>query len=181
MGYFEPSIDILQVAFGCDGGKVLLFRTDELSYSCGSILQPFRVVNVNAEIKDLIAVEWAENTKQSYLVIASAVNVQLYDVSKNISLFHRSIEDGINTIQIGCVGEKTTPWLLCGGQSSFTGFDPSGIEVYWNVASDTVNAICFADLTSKSYDQIILGTADNEITLFDCEELIDSRNGQQLI
>ena len=48
-------------------------------------------------------------------------------------------------------------------------------EVYWNVASDVVKAICFADLTSKGYDQVVVGTADNEITLFDCEELIDSR------
>ena len=49
------------------------------------------------------------------------------------------------------------------------------MEVYWNVASDSVNSICFSDLTSKSYDQIVLGTSDNEISVFDHEELIDSR------
>ena len=71
-------------------------------------------------------------------------------------------------------GTKVGPSCKKRRQSSFTGFDPTGVEVYWNVASDAVNDICFADLTNKSYDQIILGTADNEITLFDCEELIDS-------
>lgn len=38
-----------------------------------------------------------------------------------------------------------------------------------------LSAICFADLTNKNRSQAIVGTVDNEISVFDAEELVDSR------
>ena len=53
IGIFDPSIPAFQVAFGCEGGKVLLFRVDELSHARGSVLSPFQVISVKEEIKGL--------------------------------------------------------------------------------------------------------------------------------
>ena len=44
-----------------------------------------------------------------------------------------------------------------------------------NFLKTGLSAICFADLTNKNRSQAIVGTVDNEISVFDAEELIDSR------
>ena len=91
-----------------------------------SSLKPFRVINVKEEVNALKSVNWTSNSNKSYLIFATNSNVQLYDVARNVSIFHKSVDDGINTISVGHLGEKTTPWILCGGQSSLTGFDQDG-------------------------------------------------------
>lgn len=54
IGNFDLDHPVEQVAFGCEGGKVLLYRLDELS----KLNQPpFRTVNVKEEIKDLTPVQ----------------------------------------------------------------------------------------------------------------------------
>ena len=54
IGNFDLDHPVEQVAFGCEGGKVLLYRLDELS----KLNQPpFRTVNVKEEIKDITPVQ----------------------------------------------------------------------------------------------------------------------------
>ena len=57
-----------------------------------------------------------------------------------------------------------------------TGFDIDGKEVYWNVSSDTVNTACLADLTNRNRNQVVIGTDDGIMSIFDAEELVDTRN-----
>lgn len=36
--------------------------------------------------------------------------------------------------------------IIVGGNCSLFGFNEDGDEVYWNVVSDTVSALCFTDI-----------------------------------
>ena len=75
--------------------------------------------------------------------------IQVYNAYENVSLFYRKLEDGVCCLSAGFLSGITESWLLCGGECSFTGFDIDGNETYWNVASDTISSICFADLVNK--------------------------------
>ena len=173
---FNPEEPKDQIAVACRGGKVCIYNLSELAARTTTYYKPVTVIDVKDEVISIAAAPWKTGAqKYQLLLIASSSTIQLYDIYENHSLFHRILPDEIRTISIGCVAEKTEPWILTGGESSITGFDKTGSEVYWNVSSDAVNAICFVDLIGKNYDQIVVGTTDQEITIYDHEELIDAR------
>ncbi|CBY18271.1 unnamed protein product [Oikopleura dioica] len=173
---FNPEEPKDQIAVACRGGKVCVYNLSELAARTTTYYKPVTVIDVKDEVISIAAAPWKTATqKYQLLLIASSSTIQLYDIYENHSLFHRILPDEIRTISIGCVAEKTESWILTGGESSITGFDKTGSEVYWNVSSDAVNAICFVDLIGKNYDQIVVGTTDQEITIYDHEELTDTR------
>lgn len=52
------------------------------------------------------------------------------------------------------------------------GFGSSGEEVYWNVTSDSVSALCLADVDGDSANEIIVASEDNYLRIFKNEEII---------
>ncbi len=60
-------------------------------------------------------------------------------------------------------------WLRRAGQ----GFDASGSEAYWTVTSDVVTAMAFANYTSSPGKELLVGSRDNEIRVFQNEQAIE--------
>jgi Bardet-Biedl syndrome 2 protein len=60
--------------------------------------------------------------------------------------------------------------VLAGGRSSIFGFDLSGSEVFWTVASDLVRSIAFTEREGE----FLVGTEDYNITAYRNEELIET-------
>ena len=63
-------------------------------------------------------------------------------------------------------GFEEQPLAIIGGNCSIQGFDESSNEVYWNVTSDKVTAICLSDIDGNNILELIVGSDDNYIRVF---------------
>ena len=161
---------INEIAVTCEDGNILIYNGGK---SLDSQSNP-KVLGFKEEIVSVIKLSWGKD-RIDFIGVGTSTSVQVYNAFENVSLFYKKLEDGLSTLAAGFMSGITESWLLCGGECSFTGFNIEGEETYWNVASDTISSICFADLINKGRNQAIVGTVDNEISIFDAEELVDSR------
>ena len=117
---FNPEEPKDQIAVACRGGKVCIYNLSELAARTTTYYKPVTVIDVKDEVISIAAAPWKTGAqKYQLLLIASSSTIQLYDIYENHSLFHRILPDEIRTISIGCVAEKTEPWILTGKVLNF--------------------------------------------------------------
>ena len=105
--------------------------------------------------------------------MASANTLLAFDVEKNSEKFYKEVSDGVSVISFGTMyGFEEQPLAIIGGNCSIQGFDESSNEVYWNVTSDKVTAICLSDIDGNNILELIVGSDDNYIRVFKNEEIL---------
>lgn len=159
-----------QVALGCEDGNVLIYDCDKIDET-----KPKAVLSFKEQITCIIRLSWGPNGLD-FIGIGSGNSIQVYNAYENVSQFYKKLDYSITTLTAGFVALGTESWLICGGGNALTGFDMDGKEVYWNVSSDTINTTCLADLTNRTRNQVVIGTDDGMMSVFDAEELVDTRN-----
>ena len=61
---------------------------------------------------------------------------------------------------------------MIGGNCSIQGFDKDGEEVYWTVTGDNVSALTLCDVEHDGINELLVGSDDFEIRVFQDEEVI---------
>jgi Bardet-Biedl syndrome 2 protein len=69
----------------------------------------------------------------------------------------------------GRMGASDTPMAVVGGNCSIQGFDMNGEELYWTVTGDNVNAMALADVNGDGRNELLVGSDDFEIRVFQNE------------
>ena len=60
---------------------------------------------------------------------------------------------------------------LVGGNCSIQGFDAAGEESYWTVTGDNVAALALCDADGDGVNELLVGSDDFEIRIFQKEEI----------
>lgn len=108
-----------------------------------------------------------------YLLIGSESSVSAYNVLDNSDLFYREVADGCSQICFGVVGTQTSdPLAVVGGNCSIQGFDGQGVERFWTVTGDNVTAIALIDVDEDGVNELLVGSADYQIRIFQNEEVL---------
>jgi Bardet-Biedl syndrome 2 protein len=94
-----------------------------------------------------------------------------YDVERNSDVFFRDVPDGVNTLLVGQLCNMK-PLVFAGGNCSVLGFNSTGAESFWTVTGDNVSAMTLCDITGDGLQELIVGSEDFEIRVFQNEELI---------
>lgn len=101
------------------------------------------------------------------LFVGTQSNLLAYDVERNADAFFVDVQDGVNSLAIGQVGNRSDKLIVAGGNCSILGFDKEGTESFWTVTGDNVGALAFYEKTS-----LLVGSDDFEIRMFQGEEIV---------
>ena len=82
------------------------------------------------------------------------------------------VQDGVNALAIGRVGNRPSSMVLAGGNCSIFGFDHTGNESFWTVTGDNVSSLALSDINSKNAS-LLVGSDDFEIRVFRGEEMVE--------
>jgi Bardet-Biedl syndrome 2 protein len=66
-----------------------------------------------------------------------------------------------------------TPLAVVGGNCSIQGFDYQGNELFWTVTGDNVSSLAFCDANDDGENQLLVGSEDFEIRIFQQETAIN--------
>jgi Bardet-Biedl syndrome 2 protein len=108
------------------------------------------------------------------LFVGTQSTVLAYDVQRNADVFFREVPDGVNALTAGRLGNMQ-PYVFAGGNCSVLGFDKAGAEAFWTVTGDNVTALALCDVNSDGLNELIVGSEDYEIRVFENEELISEQ------
>nr|CAI39046.1 BBS2, putative [Paramecium tetraurelia] len=171
---FSLKYDIIMAT----SGKLIGDSTSLIGYtSIGSILlfqnNTSNFLNVKREFKSLGVINQC-------LVMASENTLTVHDVENNFDQCFIEVQDGINTLAIGQYynGDSLQELIFVGGNCSLQGFNVQGEEIYWNVASDEVAALCVFGFDNENY--IVIGTTDNCVRLLRGVDIVFQFNTQSL-
>ena len=104
--------------------------------------------------------------------MGSPSNLLGYDVERNADAFFVDVQDGVNALVLGKLGNSPKPLVVAGGNCSVLGFDNKGAESFWTVTGDNVSAMALCDLGGNGQPLLLVGSDDFEIRVFHHEELI---------
>lgn len=106
------------------------------------------------------------------LLVGSQTNLLAYDVQQNSDLFYKEAPDGCNSLVLGSLGERREPLAFVGGNCSIQGFDHQGQDQFWTVTGDNVCSLALCDFNSNGQNELIVGSEDYDIRVFQNDELI---------
>ena len=109
------------------------------------------------------------------LFVGTQSTVLAYDVQRNADLFFRDVPDGVNSLVVGHLGNRGNPMVFAGGNCSVLGYNKDGAESFWTVTGDNVTALAICDVNSDGLNELIVGSEDYEIRVFENEELISEQ------
>ena len=121
-----------------------------------------------------------ENAKDM-LFIGSETNLLVYDVDNNADVFDQEVADGLTCISFGTMNGQMEPLIVAGGNCSITGFDMEAEEKFWTVTGDNVKAIEFLDWKNQGSSEMIVGSEDFAMRVFDGPEIIFDINEEAAI
>ena len=153
-----------------DAGKVFI-HTPQATNMDGDT--QVKYLNVNKEVNCISSGTLDPVLRRDVLLIGTPNNLLAYDVEDNRDLFYRDVPDGVTSCLIGKIGGASTNLALIGGNCSVQGFDAKGSESYWTVTSDVVTAMTFSNFTSSPGKELLVGSKDNEIRVFQNEQVIE--------
>ncbi|KRX11170.1 WD40-repeat-containing domain [Pseudocohnilembus persalinus] len=151
------------------GGKVFIYTPKGNDYDQETNIE---FLNLNKDIESIQAAKFMYNYPKESLVLATENTVILYDVDTASEKFYKDISDGVTVVAFGSMSGFSQGILIVGGNCNLLGFNEDGEEVYWNVTSDTVSALCFTDIDQDQENELVVGTEDNEIRVFKNEDII---------
>lgn len=132
-----------------------------------------KYLNINKEVSCIASGTIDPILRRDVLLIGTPNNLLAYDVEENRDLFFRDVPDGVTSCLIGKLGCINSNLALIGGNCSVQGFDSKGSEAYWTVTGDVVTAMCFSNFTSSPGKELIVGSKDHEIRIFQNEQVIE--------
>lgn len=112
------------------------------------------------------------NHKPDFIYVGGPSNLLGYDVERNADAFFVDVQDGVNSLVLGKMGDSTTPLVIAGGNCSVLGFDGKGTESFWTVTGDNVSSMALCDLKGNNQPLLLVGSDDFEIRVFQQEELL---------
>ena len=130
-------------------------------------------LNINRRITALAAGRLdPDATREDVLCVGTQASLLVYDVNGNRDLFFREVPDGVMSMAIGQPGTSAVPLCVVGGNCSVQGFDAEGEEQFWTVTGDMVSALALCDVDEDGQHEILVGSEDYEIRIFQNEEVI---------
>ena len=106
------------------------------------------------------------------LFVGTQSNLLAYDVERNADVFFRDVQDGVNTISIGRLGNAALPIVVSGGNCSILGYNKDGMEVFWTVTGDNVSSVALSDVDGDGANELVVGSDDFEIRVYKNERLL---------
>ena len=73
------------------------------------------------------------------------------------------------------VGSIDAGLAIVGGNCSIQGFDHTGEELFWTVTGDNVSALTFCDVDEDGQNELLVGSEDYEIRVFQNEVTLRKR------
>ena len=180
--YLSDPVHTGQASIGCyngtspsltcvtNAGKVFL-HTPQATNIDGDT--QVKYLNINKEINCIASGTLDPVLRRDVLLIGTPNNLLAYDVEENRDLFYREVPDGVTSCLIGKLGDLSSNLALIGGNCSVQGFDAKGSEAYWTVTSDVVSAMAFANVTNSPGRELLVGSKDSEIRIFQKEQVIE--------
>ena len=130
-----------------------------------------RFLNINVKITALCAGRLNPALQRDVLMIGTQTNLMAYDVDKNSDIFYIDVPDGVNQMLFGKIGDSES-MAIVGGNCSIQGFGPDGSELFWTVTGDNVTAMAFCDVDEDGRQELLVGSEDYEIRMFQNEEVL---------
>eukprot|EP00906_Rhabdomonas_costata_P038539 RCo054403 len=131
-----------------------------------------RYLNINRSVTALTSGPLNPKSPNDVLLVGTQTNLLAYDVPQNKDLFYKDVPDGINTMTFGKVGSIEDSLAIVGGNCSIQGFDSEGSELFWTVTGDNVSALALIDIDQDTLNELLVGSEDYEIRIFQNEEVI---------
>jgi Bardet-Biedl syndrome 2 protein len=153
------------------GGKVLVHSSQEQDKKTGK--NAIRTLNLNKQVTAINCgtIDPLRN-KVDILLVGTKTNLLAYDVEFNSDIFYRDVPDGVSAMAVGTLEGRRYPSVIVGGNCAIQGFDVDGEEVYWSVTGDNVSALAFADVDGDGQSELLVGSDDFEIKIYQNEEVI---------
>jgi len=148
------------------GGKIFLHNPHQHGVSDNHITY----LNINKQITAVVAGRLSGS--KDVLLVGTPSNLQCYDVDQNKDLFFKDVSDGVNAVLIGQFGMSDKPLAVVGGNCSIQGFDGNGGEKFWTVTGDNVGAMAFCDVDGDGRQELLVGSDDFDIRIFQNEDVI---------
>ena len=153
------------------GGKVLVHSSQEQDKKTGK--NAIRTLNLNKQITALTCGNIDPlRGRVDILLVGTKTNLLAYDVEFNSDIFYRDVPDGVSAMAVGTLEGRRYPSVIVGGNCAIQGFDVDGEEVYWSVTGDNVSALTFCDVDGDGVSELIVGSDDFEIKIYQNEEVI---------
>lgn len=131
-----------------------------------------RFLSINKEVSGLAAGPLNPTLGRDVLLVGMRNQLLVFDVEKNEDLIFKEVPDGINALRYGHVGNVSTPLAVVGGNCSIQGFDFEGNEAFWTVTGDVVTSLTFCDIEGDGLNELIVGSEDCEIRIFQDESVM---------
>lgn len=106
------------------------------------------------------------------LMVGTQTNVLAYDVQNNTDIFYKDAPDGVNAIVMGQLGSTESPMAIIGGNCALQGYDIEGNDLFWTVTGDNVCSLALCDFNSDGKNELIVGSEDFDIRVFQDDEII---------
>ncbi|GFR70159.1 Bardet-Biedl syndrome 2 protein homolog [Elysia marginata] len=171
---------------GTAAGKVLVHSPhtraqqslDEPASASGSDIS---LLNINQQINMLAAGRLDTVSDGDFLVVGTPTNVLAYDINNNRDLFYNDCPDGANALTIGKLGAIESPLAIVGGNCSIQGYNKDGEDSFWTVTGDNVQSLCLLDFTNNGQNELIVGSEDFDIRVFQEDEIIAEMTETEII
>eukprot|EP00656_Telonema_subtile_P027317 TRINITY_DN2936_c0_g1_i4.p1 TRINITY_DN2936_c0_g1~~TRINITY_DN2936_c0_g1_i4.p1 ORF type:complete len:708 (+),score=238.48 TRINITY_DN2936_c0_g1_i4:70-2193(+) len=151
-----------------DGGRLFVHCPQEDSTDGASV----RFLSMNKEVSGLASGALDPSLGRDVLLIGMHNQLLVFDVEENADLIFKEVPDGINSLTFGKVGSSPLPLAVVGGNCSIQGFDFEGNEAFWTVTGDVVSSLAFCDVEGDGLNELIVGSEDCEIRIFQDEEVV---------
>ncbi|KAK3767058.1 hypothetical protein RRG08_054106 [Elysia crispata] len=139
------------------------------------------LLNINQQINMLAAGRLDTVTDGDFLVVGTPTNVLAYDINNNRDLFYNDCPDGANALTIGKLGAIESPLAIVGGNCSIQGYNKDGEDNFWTVTGDNVQSLCLLDYNNNGQNELIVGSEDFDIRVFQEDEIIAEMTETEII
>lgn len=150
------------------GGKIFMHNPYQQEADGSNV----KYLNINKKISAVSHGELDPTSGRDVLLVGTKTDLLAYDVDENRDHFFKDVPDGVNAMLCGRLGQRDTPMAVVGGNCSIQGFDMNGEELYWTVTGDNVNAMALADINGDGRNELLVGSDDFEIRVFQNEEVV---------
>lgn len=154
---------------GTTAGKVLIHSPHNRAENAQNEIM---FLNINRKITSVVAGPLSPNLGHDVLMIGTQTSLMVYDVEENADLFFKEVHDGVSVIAFGYIPGVEVPLCLVGGNCSVQAFDHEGTEMFWTVTGDNVSALAFCDVNEDGVAELICGTEDFEIRVYQQEDVV---------
>ena len=143
--------------------------------------QLIRYLSTNKEIVSLECGQMDPSKPSEMLLIGSETNLLVYDVHENADVFDQEVSDGLNCVAFGEMAGYDDPLVVAGGNCSIVGLDHNADEKLWTVTGDNVTAMEFLDWQNVGSLNLVVGSDDYAIRVFEGAEIIFDINEEASI